>query len=149
MDAEELTSDAAAGVVHRLLREHRGGAPSVMSTSPDDELSRPQRLRELISPDEFAWLRQVLKLSTREAQYLDLAVADPRDGVVAAEMGVSIHTAHTHRVRLFRKAGADGMARLLTVVFSVLLTLRRDAKDNPEWPRVPSTGDNWFGELTK
>jgi DNA-binding CsgD family transcriptional regulator len=114
----------AASSEGAVRREDRRFAHAAVRKPTDAEVLVSPRLRDLISAAEFARLRGALGLSARETEYVDLAVADSRDGVIAERMGISIHTAHTHRVRLFRKLGADGMPRLLTVIFTTLLDLR-------------------------
>lgn len=86
--------------------------------------AEPKRLTDLVSADEWARLIERLALSPREAQYLDLAAADPREKEIARRMGLSVHTAHTHRRRLCQKLGVDGMARALSVVFAVCIEQR-------------------------
>ncbi len=85
---------------------------------------KPKRLTDLVSADEWAWLIERLKLSPREAEYLDFAADDPREKEIARRMGLSVHTAHTHRRRLCQKLGVDGMARALSAVFAVCLEQR-------------------------
>ena len=60
-------------------------------------------------------------------------------GVMASRLGLSPHTVHTYRERLYRKLGVDSFCQVMSVVFATYVALERE----PEWlsPRTKSTDE--------
>ncbi len=73
------------------------------------------RLPDLLSAGQWHTLTMRLGLSTRQAQVLRYAFYDERDCAIAKSLGVSEHTVHTHRIRLFRKIGATSMSQAIAI----------------------------------
>lgn len=113
--------DAECALVRQSSRD------SVVQTNAGTLYLAQRRLREVLSAEEFALIASAFALSPREAEYLDHAVADSRDGEIAARMAVSVHTAHSHRRRLFQRLGACDMPGALSVVLVRSLDLRANA----------------------
>src|SRR5436190_1028509 len=68
--------------------------------------ARPMRaVPDALSELQWACIIDALGLSQREAEILRCAFYNERDTSIANSLGISSHTVHTHRVRLFRKLG--------------------------------------------
>jgi DNA-binding CsgD family transcriptional regulator len=89
---------------------------------------RPSELRapsELLAPSEWNAIIGVLHLSPREAQMVQIAFHDESVLIIAGRLGVSEHTVHTYRERLFRKLGVRTFCQVLSVVFAAFLVNSR------------------------
>ena len=90
----------------------------------DDRIAR--RVPDIMSSAEWTQLMASLRLSPREADVIGCAFYDERDCAIAQRLGISQHTVHTHRARLFRKLGVRTTAQLFAVVVSAHLALRNE-----------------------
>ena len=105
---------AAAGVV-----------PTLLDPAP---VARAQRWRTpLDALDDHDWASLVnhLKLSRREEQIARCALRNDKMVAIAAQLGVSPHTVHSYRERLFRKLGIGGAAELVAVLFAAYIDLTK------------------------
>lgn len=66
-----------------------------------------------------------LRLSNREADIVKQACYDDSVGVIAARLGLSPHTVHTHRERLYRKLNVNSLCQVMSVVFAAHVSLER------------------------
>jgi DNA-binding NarL/FixJ family response regulator len=64
-----------------------------------------------------------LKLSGRELQIVRGIFNDQKEYTIAAELGVSPHTVHTERERLYRKLGINDRLQLVLLVVEEFLAL--------------------------
>jgi DNA-binding NarL/FixJ family response regulator len=76
---------------------------------------RAVRLPDLLSSDEWCRLSRALNLSQRQSEILRCAFSDERDSSIAERLGVSAHTIHTQRMRLFRKLHVASMTQAIAV----------------------------------
>ncbi|MGD0744886.1 MAG: helix-turn-helix transcriptional regulator [Verrucomicrobiota bacterium] len=74
---------------------------------------------------EQAWkeIARSLKLSGRELQILRDVFDDQTEFTIAANLGVSPHTIHTHCERLYRKLGVSDRVKLVLRVMDEFLAL--------------------------
>ncbi len=93
------------------------------SATPDPKLN-PQFNRRNAIP-EAAWdaLASSLGLSKRQVQIVRAVAADDTEFTIAADLGVSMHTVHTHLDRLHRKLGVHSRVELLVLLFAEFLRL--------------------------
>ena len=98
--------------------------PAILTSSPQ---STAKVLGPLVFPDS-TWraLARQLKLSDRESQILQAVFDDEKESVIAANLGISSHTVHTHLERLYRKLGVSSRVSLLRRVFFEYLRLRAE-----------------------
>ena len=84
----------------------------------------PQFNRRNAIPDA-AWdaLASSLGLSKRQVQIVRAVAADDTEFTIAADLGVSMHTVHTHLDRLHRKLGVHSRVELLILLFAEFLRL--------------------------
>jgi DNA-binding NarL/FixJ family response regulator len=64
-----------------------------------------------------------LELSQREFQILQAVFDDQKESAIAANLGISSHTVHTHLERLYRKLGVTSRVTLVSRVFVEYLWL--------------------------
>jgi DNA-binding CsgD family transcriptional regulator len=77
----------------------------------------------LITPSQWKRIADSLSLSPREAQLVHHACYDETVDGLAARLGLSPHTVHTYRERVYRKLGVSSVAQVLSVVFAMHLSL--------------------------
>lgn len=72
------------------------------------------------------WQRIVahFKLSPREAEIVKHMLADRSERDIADQLGISTHTVHTHRERLYRKLSVRSRAQLVICIFGTFVSLR-------------------------
>jgi len=75
--------------------------------------------RDVFSTGEWDAIVREASLSPREIEILRHIFDDEKESVIAAALGVSPHTVHTHLERLYRKLGVSG--RCAAVVRVVVL----------------------------
>lgn len=73
---------------------------------------------------EAAWQRvtSVLALSARESEILQAVFEDQKEYCIAANLGISSHTVHTHLERLYRKLPVSSRVELVVRVFAEYLS---------------------------
>jgi DNA-binding NarL/FixJ family response regulator len=111
-----------------------GGKPAVKSrtvrpaakSNPPSSLTRPRSrpLGAAMFPDR-AWreIARSLKLSARELEIVRGVFDDRTDGAIAADLGISPHTVHTHIDRLHHKLAVADRVELVLRVMDEFLTL--------------------------
>ena len=69
--------------------------------------------------DAESWtvISRALGLSPREAQIVSLMLADETEEAIAARLGISAHTVHTHVERLFRKLCVSSRCQVIVRIF--------------------------------
>jgi DNA-binding NarL/FixJ family response regulator len=72
-----------------------------------------------------------LKLSGRELQIVRGIFNDQKESTIAAELGVSPHTAHTERERLYRKLGINDRLQLMLRIIAEFHALTLDGATLP------------------
>jgi len=75
-----------------------------------------------------------LRFTLRELQIMRGVFDDHTEYAIAAELGISVHTVHTHLERLRHKLGAMDRAALILRVIEEFLSLTRAA--NSELPPI-------------
>jgi DNA-binding NarL/FixJ family response regulator len=73
---------------------------------------------------EEAWQRvtSVLALSARESEILQAVFEDQKECCIAANLGISSHTVHTHLERIYRKLHVSSRVALVVRVFAEYLS---------------------------
>jgi len=69
----------------------------------------------------------LLRLSRRECEITQAVFDDAKEETIAAGLGISAHTVHTHLERLYRKLGVGSRASLVVLVLAACRTLWRRA----------------------
>lgn len=80
-----------------------------------------------------------LHLSEREQQVVVGVFDDLKEAGIAARLGISAHTVHTHLERLYRKLGVNGRGRMIIEVLAEHLHaegMLRDVADQAGPPPV-------------
>jgi len=80
---------------------------------------------DLLRDDEWVRLVDHLRMSPREAEIARCALQNQKVADVAAQLGLSPHTIHTYRERLFRKLGVRSASELVVVIFAAHVELTR------------------------
>ncbi len=78
---------------------------------------------DLLSDSQWRLIVSTLGLSNREAEIVAQACYDESVGVMAARLGLSPHSIHTYRQRLYRKLGVDSFCKVMSVVFATHIAL--------------------------
>ena len=78
--------------------------------------------------DHRAWdaLVRALMLSGRERELVQGVFDDLKESAIAAELGISRHTVHTHFQRLYQKLGVSSRVMLVIRVFQAMRQLEND-----------------------
>jgi ATP/maltotriose-dependent transcriptional regulator MalT len=86
-----------------------------------------RRMEELVIPSD-AWdsLGELLQLSRREVQIIQLVFADEKEGNIAGSLGISRHTVDTYFRRLYAKLQVSSRPQLILRVVGAYL--KRDSK---------------------
>ena len=77
----------------------------------------------IISPPAWEAIARSLKLSARELQIVKGTFDDGTDLGIAQDIGISLHTVHTHVERLHRKLAITNRPQLLLRIMQEFLTL--------------------------
>ena len=78
--------------------------------------------RTVFSDDAWQRLTGVLALSGRESEILQAVFEDQKEHCIAANLGISSHTVHTHLERIYRKLHVSSRVELVVRVFAVYLS---------------------------
>jgi DNA-binding CsgD family transcriptional regulator len=73
---------------------------------------------------DSAWfaVAAALRLSGRESEILQAVFDDQKESCIAANLGISPHTVHSHLERLYRKLKVSSRVALVIRVFSAYLS---------------------------
>ena len=85
---------------------------------------------DLLSAEEWLALVSALGLSNREAEMVRSAFYDECVDHIACSLGISQHTVHSYRERLYRKLGVNSFCQVFAVCFATHITLERDRRMN-------------------
>ncbi len=77
----------------------------------------------IFSDRAWAEIGRSLKLSRRELEIARGVFDDRTEFAIAADLGISAHTVHTHFERLYRKLGVKGRVELILRVTNEFLAL--------------------------
>jgi len=77
-----------------------------------------------MSPAAWQEVGTRLKFSERELEVVVGVFDDLKEAAIAARLGISAHTVHTHLERLYRKLQVNGRGRLITEVLAEHLMTR-------------------------
>jgi len=78
----------------------------------------------VFSDDAWRHLARVLRLSGRELEILQAVFDDQKESTIAADLGISTHTVHTHLERLYRKLRVSSRVALVVRVIAEHLSNR-------------------------
>lgn len=108
-----------------------------------DRGDAPRRPPDLLTRAEWAEIIRRLRLSPREAELVRLAFYDESVTRMAGRLGVSAHTVHTYRERVFRKLGVHSFCQVMSAVFVTFLAMERNGarRDTPSAMHVAVPAD--------
>jgi DNA-binding CsgD family transcriptional regulator len=89
-----------------------------------DRSTREIRAPDLLNSEQWLEISAMLRLSAREAEMIRQACYDDNVAVMAKRMGLSQHTIHTYRERLYRKLGVRSFCQVVAVAFGAYVALR-------------------------
>lgn len=102
-------------------------APSRASTHvSDDRASTGTAVpagRDIFSEPVWRDLAGALRLSGRESQIVQAVFDDRKESAIAADLGISTHTVHSHLERLYRKLHVSSRVALVVRVIVEYLSL--------------------------
>ena len=81
------------------------------------------RLPDVLTPEDWTYLMAALRLSPREADILRAGCYDESLNAIAYTLGLSTHTVHTYRSRLYRKLGVRSFAQALSIAFTAYVRI--------------------------
>jgi len=82
-------------------------------------------IAEFLPHDAWLAICRGLHLSEREAQVVSLILRDESEGGIATQLGISVHTVHTHLERLYRKLDVTSRCQVVIRIFRAYV--ERDA----------------------
>ncbi len=82
----------------------------------------PQIGRTIFSDETWQRVTSVLTLSVRESEILQAVFEDQKESCIAANLGISSHTVHTHLERIYRKLHVSSRVELVLRVFAEYLS---------------------------
>jgi DNA-binding NarL/FixJ family response regulator len=82
----------------------------------------PPTGRTVLSEEDWQHVTSVLALSAREAEILQAVFEDQKECCIAANLGISSHTVHTHLERIYRKLHVSSRVGLVVRVFAEYLS---------------------------
>lgn len=100
--------------------------PVKRSVQESPDARRPAGHDVFGTPDWRA-LDQSLGLSQRESQIVRGVFDDLKELAIAAQLGMSPHTVHTHLERLYHKLGVNSRTELIVRIVAEHEALTRDA----------------------
>lgn len=89
--------------------------------------SEPGLGRDVFSPAQWQLVVATLRLSPRETEIIQAIFDDQREASIAAALGISVHTVHSHIERLYRKLGVRSRCSLVVCVVGAVLRALNDA----------------------
>ena len=95
--------------------DKKRGMPVATVPEPDGLVMFPDQ--------QWAEIGRALNLSARQLQIVRGIFDDKIQYAIAADLGISPHTVHTHIERLYRKLGVTNRAQLLMRVMTEFVTL--------------------------
>jgi len=78
---------------------------------------------QFLHPGDWSAIASRLHLSGREAQVVRLILCDEAEGAIADQLGISVHTVHTHLERLYRKLNVTSRCQVVIRVFQEYVAL--------------------------
>jgi DNA-binding CsgD family transcriptional regulator len=111
----------------RPASPHSRNIRNIVDTTTTDRLSvHVTPLGRAVFPDDV-WrdLAKELRLSGRESEILLGIFDDQKESSIAATLGISTHTVHSHLERLYRKLRVSSRVTLVVRVFVAYLSNRR------------------------
>jgi DNA-binding NarL/FixJ family response regulator len=78
--------------------------------------------RSVFSEEVWQRVTSVLALSARESEILQGIFEDQKECCIAANLGISSHTVHTHLERIYRKLQVSSRVELVVRVFAEYLS---------------------------
>lgn len=81
----------------------------------------------MLSARAWASIARSLNLSRRQTQIVRAVFDDDKETAIAANLGISAHTVHTHLERIYQKLQAHDRVQLVCLVLNEFLRLTLDA----------------------
>jgi DNA-binding NarL/FixJ family response regulator len=78
--------------------------------------------RTIFSDQTWERVTSVLALSVRESEILKAVFEDQKESCIAANLGISSHTVHTHLERIYRKLRVSSRVELVVRIFAEYLS---------------------------
>lgn len=90
----------------------------------------------MLSPEAWFEIGRSLGLSRRQLQIVHFVFDDLTEHAIAADLGISAHTVHTHLERLYHKLGVRDRPQLVLRILDEFINLTTSF-DNPLPPLCP------------
>jgi DNA-binding CsgD family transcriptional regulator len=94
----------------------------------------PARGLAMLGEESWAQVSRSLNLSERELQIMRAVFEDRTEFAIAAELGISSHTVHTHFRRLHKKLGAVTRVQLVLRAIDEVLVLSSRSRPSAASP---------------
>lgn len=85
---------------------------------PTVEMGSPPQTARLFESEEWRLVAEALRFSGREKLIAEGILNDMNEIELAARIGISRHTVHTHTERRFRKVGVRSRLQLVVQIFT-------------------------------
>lgn len=89
-------------------------------------MSSPNAPTHELGNEAWRAIADRLHLSPREIEIVDCIVRDEKESAIARQIGISIHTVHTHFERLYHKLGVNSRVELVVRVYQTYLDLVKE-----------------------
>ena len=96
--------------------------------------------REIFTTPTWDSLAESLSLSGRELEIIQAVFDDENERQIAARLGISRHTVHTHLERLYRKLSISSRVQLVIRVFNEYWMLADEVSPTQPTASQPTAG---------
>lgn len=104
-------------------------------TSHDSNAVQYGIANTLFSQARWSAIARDLRLSQRERQIVQLIFDGHKEASIARELGISVHTVHSHIGRLHRKLNVRDRCELLLRIFETYMSLESGGSASAMQPR--------------
>lgn len=106
--------------------------------SRDETTAVSLRPDDVLLDGEWSAIIKALRLSPREAELIRHAFHGRSLAETAKEIGISEHTVHTYRGRMYRKLGVTSLSEAVAIVFASFVALSFSDRVRPQRLATPA-----------